>query len=189
MLYKHSALFPTGWSGNQILGGLLLHSTRRPNQHACNNRFDKFTTLCTEQQIVYDEDSGKALPVDAPTGGVLPYGIDPVFLSGSAVYDSSLNICELHQSFLQHLTVTVLPFPNRPALCHPTPPPCSPIAPVILGLRSNNIISQHWPGDPLHSCSLCICAVKHNLSLGISSHVLLLVRKPCKCVMTPAMPD
>ena len=90
-------LFPTGWNGNQVLGGLLLHSTRRPNQHACNQRFDKFTTLCTEQQVVYDEDSGKALAVNAPTGGVLSYGVDPVFLSGSTIYDSSLNIRELPQ--------------------------------------------------------------------------------------------
>ena len=90
-----------GWSGNQVLGGMLLQTVRRVNAHACNQRFNKFITLCTEQQVVYNEETGQALSVNAPTGGLRPYGVDPIFLPRSAVYNSLLNICER----LPHLLV------------------------------------------------------------------------------------
>lgn len=78
-----------------MLGGVLLHTTRRVNAPACNSRFSKFVTLCAQQRTTYDSASGLAVSLNATTGGLLPYGIDPIFLPRSPVYDSHLNICEL----------------------------------------------------------------------------------------------
>ena len=101
------SLDSAGWQGNQVLGGLLLHTIRRLHAPACSSRFSKFVTLCAQQRTIYDSATGLAVSLNATTGGLLPYGIDPIFLPRSPCYDSRLNICEL------------LPTP----LCLPPPPP------------------------------------------------------------------
>lgn len=74
------------------MAGVLLQTTRNTVTHACNQRFDKFTTLCTEQKVVYDEDTGEAVLVTTTSGGLLPYGVDAVFLTDSSAYDDTLAV-------------------------------------------------------------------------------------------------
>ena len=99
----------TGWNGNQIVAGALLQTTRNAVTHACNRRFDKFTTLCTEQKVVYDEDTGEAVVVSTTSGGLLPYGVDAVFLADSSAYDDTLTVGE-------HLQPDLLDLCNTPLL-------------------------------------------------------------------------
>ena len=83
-----------GWTGNQVVAGVLLQTTRRLVTHACNQRFDKFTTVCTEQQVVYDADTGQAVVVAKSSGGSAPYGVDAVFLADSSAYDATTVVGE-----------------------------------------------------------------------------------------------
>ncbi len=80
----------TGWNGNQVVGGILLQTLRNTVSHACKRRFDKFSTLCTEQLVVYNEDTGEAVAVATTSGGLRPYGVDAVFLADSSAYDDTL---------------------------------------------------------------------------------------------------
>lgn len=82
----------TGWNGNQVVAGVLLQTTRNLVTHSCNQRFDTFTTLCTEQKVVYDEDTGEAVVVTTTSGGLEPYGVDAVFLADSTAYDDTVAV-------------------------------------------------------------------------------------------------
>ena len=83
-----------GFSGNQVMGGLLLHTTRNTVTKACVKKFDKFVTSCTYNTTLYDDATGKVVVLPTTTGGLDPYGVDPVFLDGSDVEDSSLFVGE-----------------------------------------------------------------------------------------------
>jgi len=83
-----------GWTGNQVVAGVLLQTTRRVVTHSCTQRFDKFTTVCTEQQVVYDVDTGQAVIVPRSSGGSAPYGVDAVFLADSSAYDDTAVVGE-----------------------------------------------------------------------------------------------
>ena len=84
------------------MGGMLLHQTRNVGRrYTCTGRFQRFIVACTVSGTVYSNgtalsatdtaavlsgdtqsvDSGVALP---------PFGVDPVFLTGSAFYDPGL---------------------------------------------------------------------------------------------------
>ena len=73
------------------MGGLLLQSTRRTVTKSCDRRFAKFTTACTDTAVIYDAATGQVVVQANTTGGLLPYGVDAVFLQTSTVYDVSLN--------------------------------------------------------------------------------------------------
>lgn len=77
-----------------MVAGVLLQTTRRLVTHSCNQRFDKFTTECTEQQVVYDTDTGQAVVVPKSSGGSAPYGVDAVFLADSSAYDDTAVVGE-----------------------------------------------------------------------------------------------
>ena len=81
----------TGWNSNQVVAGLLVQTQRNTVRHTCTHRFDKFSTKCTEQAIVYDAATGEAVAVGATSGGLQAYGVDAVFLADSSVYDSTLD--------------------------------------------------------------------------------------------------
>ncbi len=83
-----------GWTGNQVVAGVLLQTTRRLVTRSCIQRFDKFTTVCTEQQVVYDVDTGQAVVVPRSSGGSAPYGVDAVFLTASSAYDDTAVVGE-----------------------------------------------------------------------------------------------
>lgn len=83
-----------GWSGNQVVAGVLLQTLRSSVNHTCKQRFDAFTTVCTEQPIVYDEVTGEAVIVPTSSGGLLPYGVDAVFLADSSACDGTLAVGE-----------------------------------------------------------------------------------------------
>jgi len=83
-----------GWSGNQVVAGVLLQTLRSSVNHTCKQRFDDFTTVCTEQPIVYDEVTGEAVVVPTSSGGSRPYGVDAVFLADSSAYDHTLAVGE-----------------------------------------------------------------------------------------------
>ena len=72
----------------------MLQTTRRLVTHSCTQRFDKFTTVCTEQQLVYDVDTGQAVVVPRSSGGSAPYGVDAVFLTDSSAYDDAVVVGE-----------------------------------------------------------------------------------------------
>ena len=94
---------PAGYLGsNVIMGGMLLHQTRNVGQrYTCTGRFQRFIVACTVSGTVYSD--GSALSA-AETAAVLsgdtqslgsgdalpPFGVDPVFLTGSAYYDPGL---------------------------------------------------------------------------------------------------
>ncbi len=69
---------------------MLLQTTRNTVTQACDQRFDKFTTLCMEQQLGYDEDTGEVVKLTTTSGGLEPYGVDAVFLADSSAYDDTL---------------------------------------------------------------------------------------------------
>ena len=83
-----------GWSGNQVVAGVLLQTLRSSVNYTCKQRFDDFTTVCTEQHIVYDEATGEAVVVPTSSGGLRPYGVDAVFLADSSAYDGTLAVGE-----------------------------------------------------------------------------------------------
>ena len=85
-----------------MLGGLLLHTTRNTVTKACDKKFDKFVTSCTYNQTLYDEATGEVVVFPMTTGGLDPYGVDPVFLDGSAVRDSSLLVGEQECNDIGH---------------------------------------------------------------------------------------
>ena len=102
-----------GFSGNQLLGGLLLHTTRNTHIKSCNSKFDKFTTSCIYNHTLYDAATGKVVVLPTTTGGLLPYGVDTFFLRMSATYDSQLVVCK---SLCRHIVrCTVCLFVCLPA--------------------------------------------------------------------------
>lgn len=85
-----AAALPTGWNSNQVVAGVLVQTQRNTVGRTCQRRFDKFSTKCTEQSVVYDGATGEAVAVATTSGGLQPYGVDAVFLANSAAYDSKL---------------------------------------------------------------------------------------------------
>lgn len=83
-----------GWSGNQVVGGLLLQTTRHTVVKSCHHRFSKFVTTCTEQQTVYDTETGKEVIQADVVEGLAPYGVDAVFLAASTEYNEDLTVGE-----------------------------------------------------------------------------------------------
>ena len=81
-----------GWNGNQVVGGLLLHTTRNTVTKSCDHRFSKYLTQCTDDTVIYDASTGDVVVLATTTGGLLPYGVDAVFLESSSAYDSSLSV-------------------------------------------------------------------------------------------------
>ena len=75
-----------------MVGGLLLQTTRNSIVKSCQQRFSKFVTRCTYTQQVYDLDTGKEVVEANVTDGLLPYGVDAVFLSTASEYDASLSV-------------------------------------------------------------------------------------------------
>lgn len=75
-----------------MVGGLLIQTLRNTVSHTCKQRFDEFSTACTEQPIVYDEATGEAVVVDTTSGGLRPYGVDAVFLAHSSAYDDTIEL-------------------------------------------------------------------------------------------------
>ena len=73
------------------MGGLLLQTTRKSVTKSCSGRFAKFTTACTDASVIYDEVTGDVVVQPITTGGLLPYGVDAVFLQSSSAYDASLS--------------------------------------------------------------------------------------------------
>ena len=80
-----------GWNSNQVVAGLLVQTQRNTVRHTCKRHFDKFSTKCTEQALVYDAATGEAVAVGTTSGGLRPYGVDAVFLPHSSLYDSTLD--------------------------------------------------------------------------------------------------
>ena len=81
-----------GRHGNQVVGGLLLQTTRNSIVKSCQQRFSKFETRCTYTQRVYDAETGDEVFEANVTDGLAPYGVDAVFLSTSSEYDASLSV-------------------------------------------------------------------------------------------------
>ncbi|KAL9589638.1 MAG: hypothetical protein Q9203_001561 [Teloschistes exilis] len=75
-----------GFSGNQLMGGVLLHSTRNTVTKSCG-KFGKLVTKCTYNHTLYDAATGKAVLLPTTQGGLLPYGVDTFFLASSSTYD------------------------------------------------------------------------------------------------------
>ena len=78
------------------MAGVLLQTTRNYVTHTCTQRFDKFATVCTEQQVVYDEETGEAVTLNKSSGGLSPYGVDAVFLADSSAYDDTVAVGKHH---------------------------------------------------------------------------------------------
>lgn len=74
-----------------MVGGLLLQTTRKSVTKSCGGRFAKFTTACSDTSVIYDEVTGDVVVQPATTGGLLPYGVDAVFLESSSAYDVTLS--------------------------------------------------------------------------------------------------
>ncbi|KAL0024407.1 hypothetical protein WJX79_011128 [Trebouxia sp. C0005] len=106
-----------GWNGNQVVAGVLLQTTRRLVTHSCNQRFDKFTTECTEQQVVYDTDTGQAVVVPKSSGGSAPYGVDAVFLADSSAYDDTAVVGDFYNTSASSGEIT--PYVGTPYGFHP----------------------------------------------------------------------
>ena len=95
LVYADSSRYSlAGWSGNQVVAGVRLQTLRSSVNHTCKQRFDDFTTVCTEQPIVYDEATGEAVVVPTSSGGLRPYGVDAVFLADSLAYNHTLVVGE-----------------------------------------------------------------------------------------------
>ena len=84
-----------GVSGSQLLGGLLLHTTRNTVTKSCRDKFSKLLTSCTYNHTLYDESTGEVVVLATTSGGLAPYGVDPFFLESSSTYDASLAVCKL----------------------------------------------------------------------------------------------
>ncbi|DBA80580.1 TPA: hypothetical protein ACH3X1_007841 [Trebouxia sp. C0004] len=106
-----------GWTGNQVVAGVLLQTTRRLVTHSCKQRFDKFTTVCTEQQVVYDEGTGQAVVVPKSSGGSAPYGVDAVFLADSSAYDDTAVVGDFYNTSASSGEIT--PYVGTPYGFHP----------------------------------------------------------------------
>ena len=74
------------------MGGLLLHTTRNTVTKSCGHRFSKYLTQCTDDTVIYDASTGDVVVLATTTGGLLPYGVDAVFLESSSAYNSSLSV-------------------------------------------------------------------------------------------------
>ena len=83
-----------GFSGNQLVGGLLLHTTRNTHTKSCGRKFSKFVTSCTYNHTLYDDATGEVVVLPTTTGGLLPYGVDTFFLETASAYDASLTVCK-----------------------------------------------------------------------------------------------
>lgn len=83
-----------GWSGNQVIGGLLLQTSRHTVVKKCEQRFSSFLTTCTQQQTVYDTETGEAVVQADVVEGLAPYGVDAVFLASSSEYSNDLAVGE-----------------------------------------------------------------------------------------------
>lgn len=83
-----------GWGSNQVVGGLLLQTTRHTVVRSCQQRFSKFVTQCTYQQAVYDAATGQELVKVDVVDGLVPYGVDAVFLPTSSEYNAALAVGE-----------------------------------------------------------------------------------------------
>ena len=92
-----------GWSGNQVIGGLLLQTTRHTVVKNCEQRFSSFLTTCTQQQTVYDTETGEAVVQADVVEGLAPYGVDAVFLATSTEYNNDLAVGECIQANI-HVT-------------------------------------------------------------------------------------
>lgn len=83
-----------GWGSNQVVGGLLLQTTRHTVVRSCQQRFSKFVTQCTYQQAVYDAATGQQLVQVDVVDALVPYGVDAVFLPTSSEYNAALAVGE-----------------------------------------------------------------------------------------------
>ena len=83
-----------GVSGSQLLGGLLLHTTRNTVTKSCHDKFSKFLTSCTYNHTLYDKSTGQVVVLATTSGGLAPYGVNPFFLESSFTYDASLAVCK-----------------------------------------------------------------------------------------------
>lgn len=73
---------------------MLLQTTRHTIVRSCNQRFSKFVTSCTEQQTVYDAETGEEVVQVDVVEGLTPYGVDAVFLPTSTEYNAALAVGE-----------------------------------------------------------------------------------------------
>lgn len=87
-----------GWNGNQVVGGLLLQTTRHTVVRSCGHRFSKFLTACTAQQAVFDAETGEEVVQADVVEGLAPYGVDAVFLASSMEYNADLAVGECIQA-------------------------------------------------------------------------------------------
>ena len=83
-----------GWSGNQVVGGLLLQTTRHTVVKSCGHRFSKFQTACAAQQTVYDAETGEEVVQADVVEGLAPYGVDAVLLASFMEYNADLAVGE-----------------------------------------------------------------------------------------------
>lgn len=104
------ACFPVGFGGNTVVGGLLMHQLRdtsgTESKH-CKGRFSEFMIVCSlsgstvykttatgAQVAVSASESQAALSGDTQSSvvgvGLPAFGVDPVFLLGSASYNPSM---------------------------------------------------------------------------------------------------
>ena len=134
---------PAGYLGsNAIMGGMLLHQTRNVGQrYTCTGRFQRFIVACTVSGKVYS--SGTALSA-AETATVLsgdtqslvsgdalpPFGVDPVFLTGSTFYNPGL----LGQigKVLRYISAAAVSTLSTPLEDCPPPPPGGLLRPPVL---------------------------------------------------------
>ncbi|KAK9804848.1 hypothetical protein WJX72_008548 [[Myrmecia] bisecta] len=84
-----------GVSGNVVIGGLLLHQTRQTLYSACTSRQQDLDFRCQELAIyaaLNDTDSTRFISElqRQRLSSKLPFGVDPVFLQQSSLYDNSL---------------------------------------------------------------------------------------------------
>lgn len=83
-----------GFSGNQLVGGLLLHTTRSTSTKSCGEKFSKLKTSCTYNHSLYDDATGEIVVLPTTTDGLLPYGVDTFFLEASSTYNPHLVVCK-----------------------------------------------------------------------------------------------
>ena len=75
-----------------MVGGLLLQTTRHTVVRSCQQRFSNFVTRCTYQQAVYDTATGQEIVQVEVVDGLIPYGVDAVFLPTSSEYNAALAV-------------------------------------------------------------------------------------------------
>ncbi|KAL0020782.1 hypothetical protein WJX79_001465 [Trebouxia sp. C0005] len=133
-----------GWTGNQVVAGVLLQTLRSSVNHTCKQRFDGFITVCTEQSIVYDEATGEAVVVPTSSGGLQPYGVDAVFLADSSAYDDTLAVADFYNTSTSSDEIT--PYVGTPFGFHPRAMSGFPLGfPVVFDNRlSRNASQRLW---------------------------------------------